>query len=131
MKGHGLSGFHFVTKAIGIANHFIHRANGSRTSTIKCRDAKVLRRQYEVGAKRRKLVFELSVAQVGFLVSQCCFYCDADKTGIDRMNNKKGYTSNNAVPCCWVCNRMKGKLSVEHFVYRCRRIKERWENKLD
>ena len=41
-----------------------------------------------------------------------CFYCgeyldDSTGVGLDRCDNKKGYTLNNVVPCCARCNRMK------------------------
>lgn len=127
MKGHGLSGCQFVAKSITISKHF-GRSDTSKSSSIKCINVRATRQRYAIGAKRRRLKFDLTEDQVGFLVSQCCFYCDDEKTGIDRMDNRKGYSKRNAVPCCWTCNRMKGKLSVEQFVYRCNRIKDRWES---
>lgn len=126
MKGHGLGGFEFVTKSIQISKHF-NSESVSRANDIQPSDSRKLHRRYAIGAKRRHLKFDLTEDQVGFLVSQCCFYCNAQKTGIDRMNNTKGYSKRNSVPCCWVCNRMKGRLTVEQFVYRCNRIRLRWE----
>jgi len=41
-----------------------------------------------------------------------CYYCnhDLEETGIglDRIDNDKGYLENNVVPCCWICNKIKG-----------------------
>ena len=38
-----------------------------------------------------------------------CSYCDnkINELGIDRIDNKMGYTLNNVVPCCSRCNFMK------------------------
>jgi 5-methylcytosine-specific restriction endonuclease McrA len=43
-------------------------------------------------------------------------------TGIDRVDNEKGYTPDNVVPCCGVCNFMKGKLGLEQFLAQIKRI---------
>lgn len=42
--------------------------------------------------------------------------------GIDRKDNAKEYTPANCVSCCWPCNKMKGALSYEDFIYRCSSI---------
>ena len=33
-----------------------------------------------------------------------CFYCGFKSTGLDRIDNKKGHTKENTVPCCKECN---------------------------
>lgn len=42
-----------------------------------------------------------------------CYYCNQPfKTvgsGLDRLDNNKGYTKNNVVPCCGICNLIRGK----------------------
>lgn len=38
--------------------------------------------------------------------------------GIDRKDNKKGYTKQNTLPCCWTCNRMKRDWKAEDFLDR-------------
>jgi 5-methylcytosine-specific restriction endonuclease McrA len=41
--------------------------------------------------------------------------------GLDRSNPQKGYTLDNVIPCCWQCNKTKGKLSHDDFIrYICR-----------
>lgn len=42
--------------------------------------------------------------------------------GIDRYDNKEGYTRTNCRPCCTCCNMMKNTSSFENFVARCQRI---------
>jgi hypothetical protein len=35
--------------------------------------------------------------------------------GIDRVDNSKGYTPENTVPCCKICNKIKGTGDVQTF----------------
>jgi len=50
-----------------------------------------------------------------------CYYCgkiyeqDEYKLGIDRKDNSKGYTVNNCVTCCRMCNFLKGTHSEDNF----------------
>lgn len=82
-------------------------------------------------AKRRGFVFELTEQGVRDISKQNCFYCGRSPykskrvrnnfgsgyvyNGIDRVDNSKGYMTNNCVPCCETCNRMKLKLDVDEF----------------
>ena len=43
--------------------------------------------------------------------------------GIDRYDNNIGYTLQNCVPCCWICNRAKLNLSAKVFNEWIERIK--------
>jgi hypothetical protein len=88
-------------------------------------------------AKRRGLNFELSKDEFRKLTQGNCFYCGAKPkrdfskangkrfyngsylyNGIDRINNKKGYTMDNCVTCCYECNKMKGTFGIEFFLNR-------------
>lgn len=88
---------------------------------------------YRQAAKRRGIVFNLSLDDFLILTQQDCFYCKAppsnkskgNKTnnkefiysGIDRLNNDKniGYVLSNLVPCCVTCNRAKNKLNFNEW----------------
>ena len=35
--------------------------------------------------------------------------------GIDRIDSNIGYTVNNCVPCCTICNHMKNDLTTDEF----------------
>ena len=96
---------------------------------------------YQDGARSRGLEWALTIDQVYALAGQPCFYCGAppsprkshwrsyctvDVSGLDRKNNDFGYTSDNVVPCCAVCNTMKMEMSVESFVTQCQKISTRF-----
>lgn len=57
------------------------------------------------------------------MILKNCFYCDRNDptclNGIDRMDNQKGYTLTNCVPCCKYCNFMKKALDAQTFLERC------------
>lgn len=42
--------------------------------------------------------------------------------GIDRLDNSKNYTTENCVPCCGCCNRMKMDLTLPFFIEQIKRI---------
>jgi hypothetical protein len=48
-----------------------------------------------------------------------CTYCGADLSQssghcLDRLDNRKGYTPSNTLPCCGVCNSFKGDYLTEY-----------------
>lgn len=97
-------------------------ANNQRT-WIKNNPIKYALNQYHLHAKRKKIVFELPIDIFTNLLSSKCYYCgEIGKMGIDRLNNDIGYTTNNSVPCCWICNFMKKNYTIEFFINHCRKI---------
>lgn len=87
-------------------------------------------------AKSRNLCWELTADDVKRLMTQCCFYSGHEPTsvmrtptgaitynGLDRINNLKGYTVENTVPCCAICNRMKSDMTLSDFLNHVRTIK--------
>jgi hypothetical protein len=86
---------------------------------------------YKKGADKRKLVFDLSIEVFIELTSSNCYYCNRSPesiltrhhingayiyNGIDRIDNTKGYTDSNVVPCCKRCNLAKGTLTRDEFI---------------
>lgn len=72
-------------------------------------------------SKRRNKEWSLTLEQFTAAVSLPCFYCadtlgcasDNVSTGLDRLDNTKGYTADNVVSCCKHCNSVRGdKLTV-------------------
>lgn len=91
-----------------------------------------LYRHYQDSSQNRKLTFDLTESEFRIITSQNCSYCGCDPTpfygsnrknlpvpylsnGIDRIENSKGYTLDNCVPCCSKCNYMKRALGKEEF----------------
>ncbi len=79
---------------------------------------------YKSGAKQRGLEFSLTKEQFESYWKKPCFYCGdkIETIGLDRIDNSKGYTLDNIVPCCKTCNNMKKDLSQEEFISQCKKI---------
>jgi len=45
--------------------------------------------------------------------------------GIDRIDNTKGYTPENCVPCCFEVNAMKRDFSEQRFIELCAKVAEK------
>jgi len=76
------------------------------------------------------------------LISKNCFYCGCEPSteiciarhknknntliynGVDRINNKIGYTKENSVTACFICNRMKMDLDYDIFIRQVKKINE-------
>ena len=88
---------------------------------------------YKSMAIYRGLHWDLTKEQFNNLISENCYYCGNtpkeqqslkryNKTGIpvltngvDRIDSNKGYSIDNCVPCCTICNRMKLNYSLTDF----------------
>lgn len=92
---------------------------------------------YRKTAKKRYLSFDISIEIFQNIITSECHFCGAPpqmvfkpKTivesfpmnGIDRKDNSLGYTIDNCLPCCGVCNFMKGRLDYYDFIARCGNI---------
>ena len=86
--------------------------------------------QLKRNAKKRNLEWSITDNEVRSLISKPCYYCGKKPslhyewsdcngsfpyTGIDRIDNSKGYLSDNIVSCCSLCNHMKYILSENEF----------------
>jgi hypothetical protein len=71
-------------------------------------------------ARIRKLEFLISKEEFADLRTYKCFYCEGALpkygSGLDRVNSKLGYYIQNVVPCCSICNSLKGTLSKEELL---------------
>lgn len=91
---------------------------------------------YMRNAKRRSLEFKLTEDEFEKLTQQNCVYCGGSPNGIirpksvgayvyngiDRRDNTKGYTQENCVPCCKICNFAKHELTIDDFLNHIRKI---------
>lgn len=86
---------------------------------------------YRHKAKRAGLEFQITREQFGRTASRNCFYCgalpsnvcksshgtgDFVYSGIDKIDPRKGYTINNTVACCHICNFAKSNRSQGEFI---------------
>lgn len=105
-------------------------------------------RRYTENASARNISFELPREVFESLIVQNCFYCNTKPNqllksaskytrpedqllvnGIDRYNNSVGYTVENSVACCWVCNRMKLDIDGDIFIKTIKKILTNLNNK--
>jgi len=97
---------------------------------------------YRKSARVKGYTFELSHEHIAELINKECHYCGAEPgnsmkqhnrmityQGIDRLDNSKGYTPDNVVSCCIVCNKMKKALSHDEFVTHILKVASRFEVK--
>lgn len=93
--------------------------------------------QYKISARKTNKPFTLLKDIFEKIVSNNCYYCGAFPStrlklknsygeyvfnGIDRVNNLKGYTEDNVVTCCKMCNYMKKAFTQEQFLNHIKEI---------
>lgn len=89
---------------------------------------------YQADAKRRGFSWELTLEDFLRLTASECHYCGEPPSnrignrrthryngefvysGLDRKDNAQGYTLQNVVPSCAICNKAKRTLSYEKFI---------------
>lgn len=86
---------------------------------------------YKSGAKTRNLSWEITFEQFIDTCVKNCRYCGIvpsnyysapgcyggfNYNGLDRVDNTKGYTIENIVPCCRYCNYAKRDMTAEEFI---------------
>lgn len=85
------------------------------------------KRRAEGGGIKTKNPFNLTEIECKEYFTSRCHYCgyryDGEVlNGIDRVNNNEGYSKDNCVSCCTMCNMMKRVLSREDFLHMCEHI---------
>lgn len=80
--------------------------------------------------RSRKYKFELTFDEFEKMYwGKNCVYCgDTLKTiGVDRIDNAKGYSVNNCLPCCEVCNKMKLTMSLPEWLNHMEKIRNNFK----
>jgi len=75
------------------------------------------------GARKRNLDVTISKEEIAKMIVSSCSYCGKpsnleghrEASGIDRVDNSKGYVINNCVPCCFYCNCCKNIQTLKEF----------------
>lgn len=88
---------------------------------------------YKAGAKKRNLKFALTKTEFIDFLQKNCFYCNSTPSncmtkkrvtgnesycfnGVDRIDNTIGYTLDNCVACCKICNIAKNNHTIQDFL---------------
>ena len=99
---------------------------------------------YKTSAKKQERKFLLTIEEFKILTTSSCHYCGSQPTlikctnpynenrkshwgdyaynGIDRVDNNEGYTLENCITCCYICNRAKNNMSYNEFINYTKRI---------
>ena len=78
---------------------------------------------YRYRARKRGYEFSLTRTEFLKIINQSCYWCGfSGKVGVDRLDNKKGYTTENSVPSCKICNYAKNDMTVQEW--------EEWINRM-
>jgi len=98
--------------------------------------AKYRENHYKSGAKRRKLIWQLSFEEFMKMLYANCVYCgstpflpvkrgchERKSNGVDRIDSDLGYFTENCVACCRFCNLAKGDRTREEFLEWIERVK--------
>lgn len=81
--------------------------------------------QLKYQANKRGYSFEIDYEYyLKNLANAKCVYCGSDNTKhwIDREKNEIGYTVENSVPCCELCNKSKMNRTKESFIEHCKKV---------
>jgi hypothetical protein len=116
----------------------LHEANIDDSATFRA-----VLKTYKWSAKQRGISFKLTEEKFKELTQGNCEYCGTQPSfikerngrtaykgkpyvynGIDRVDNDKGYVSDNCVPCCRICNIAKGEMTVKEFLDWIKKVYE-------
>ena len=78
-------------------------------------------------ARRRGLQVLITYEEYIGLIYRHCVYCGIGPTlkrriSLDRVNSNLSYEITNVVPCCFLCNSMKGSMPLDTFLGHITRI---------
>jgi len=93
----------------------------------------------------KNLKFGLTEEQFRKITKQDCYWCGMEPkqectskghtgpyiyNGADRVDNNKGYSVENCVSCCKICNYMKSDKTQEEFLSHVERIHDKWRREV-
>lgn len=59
---------------------------------------------FKGNCKKRKIENFITKLEFDEYLKLPCYYCNEKSTGLDRIDNNKGYQKDNILPCCIRCN---------------------------
>lgn len=113
-----------------------------RTIRAKSKDRNMIRLRdslnaMKLTAKKKGRTWTLSDQEAYALMQSNCHYCNSEPSnerkdytyeestkysGIDRIDNEQGYTKENCVPCCKMCNFLKKDYDQKFFLNHIRKM---------
>lgn len=117
------------TKSCGCLQKEMASKAGQLPEGIAARNKVIV--SHKNNAKRKNIEQALTDKQIIAIHKRNCHYCGAlpsntisgaecngsyTYSGIDRVDNNKGYTTDNSVPCCAICNHAKNNLTYNEFM---------------
>jgi len=113
-----------VTKSCGCKRHLYARRGPRLEGNNPALNA--IFSLYRTKAINHNKEWELNKEEFEKITKMNCFYCNSVPSnvskkhnyeyiysGIDRVDNEKGYTKDNIVPCCYECNTKKGAITKD------------------
>lgn len=88
---------------------------------------------YKIKDKKRRFNYDLTTDWIiDNILFKNCVYCNSNEfIGCDRVDNNKGHTKNNVVPCCVSCNITRGNnYTYEEMIILGKTIKEIKHNRV-
>ena len=136
------------TKSCGCLKRETCAETGKRTGTLHSLPSgesafRDLYTSYQRSANKRGLEFSLSEDEFRRLTAMPCVYCAEPPSsrwgkkrnngfyiysGVDRLNNEEGYTTQNTRSCCAVCNFAKRNMSLELFIKWVERLQRNFDS---
>lgn len=109
---HIISGIHRHRSASCIACHKKRMKIANKRGYKKYREKALIRQYTKIDTKQG---FRCDLTEQWFkenLSSQPCTYCGTTKRpiGADRIDNTKGHTLDNCIPCCKICNKVRNNI---------------------
>ena len=114
-------------------NYYVKKIRQPRESIpVEIQAPKELYVNVKSRAKKFNYEFTLTYDKFLYIIKQNCYYCDdkpacikrhVRKTlkqiftyqGIDRVDSNLGYSDDNVVPCCFICNTIKSNKTQREF----------------
>lgn len=92
--------------------------------------------EYANRAKNKNLEWFLTKEEYNEIICKDCYICGKKtdkqhKNGIDRVDNKLGYTVENIKPCCGECNYMKNDYNIDELFNKFKLIYDNFNEKCD
>lgn len=135
----GLKDKEFEEKTVEELNQYLENLEKEKKNQMGLR--KKYYQEYISGAIKRSIPFNLTFDEFNDIISKPCHYCGQEPyihermikranmkepmlkcVGVDRVDSKKFYDTNNCVPCCSKCNTMKMALEFEDFLNHIEKI---------